>query len=238
MNNKGFTLVELLIAASLLVVITLSLSGFSSSILDVSAKHSRQVESAKASRFSTERIPETIRKADYIYPNELELNLTINDDTTGNTQDTLDAYTINTSNSVALLIHNMQDMDSGDDHYYYAIVYFIAQNQTTGNYDLYEFSTPTPFEWEDDTLPSENITSFDGNLTTLATGIDKNNCVLSYILNYDNGITDTALLGEVGNVTTSSSNALIKGLDWKVELNNDSKQVIYVKGISKNVPRT
>lgn len=232
MNNKGYSFVEMLISIVILSIVLLSVAEFASNVLNITSRHSQQIEKAVGTRISAERISDKINKAAYIYPGNVDLTLNIN----GGGQ-----ITVSTSDSVAILIPSMNqwdDLQLPEDQIFYDIVVFYLVDQTDGSSNLYEFvSDGYVFIWGVNTSPLGYSTSFDGTITLLTEDIDTANSNLNYILNYDNGISDTILKGEVSNATVNDTDALIQGVEWNLAIKKFTDSTVSIKGVSKSVPR-
>ena len=214
-KKSGVSFTEILISTAALAVLMLGFSEFTAGMFDVSASHASQIISVNHARFSSERIITEINKAAYIYPAGVNIQLS--------------GLTINTNNSVAILIED----NSGD---YFFVAYYTSENGQ-GDFDLYEYTSDYSYTWDKDTSPAINLTSFNGSAEVIANKINIENTVLNYILNYNNAPYDEILKGEIGNASASDTNALIKGIDWEISQGTTDTQKIQIKGISRNVPR-
>jgi len=218
MINKGFSFIEVLMAIAIFGILTLAMASFSSGAFKVMYKQGSQTEMSDQTRFVTAIIPEVINKSYYIFPAGQTISLTGSG---------LHSSQVNTSISVAVLISD----EESDKKYYFKAFYIKSGN-------LYEFSSSGKLTWNPDTSPATTITSVNGTDSLIATDIDISKSSLSYSLNYNNGVTDPVLLGQIsGSTTTSDVNALIKGISWKLAFNKESLVIIKVEGVSKNVPR-
>lgn len=222
MIRNGFSYVEVLISAMALAVLTLSIADFSSNVFKVSFDHSKQVENAYQTRFSSEIIVSEILKASYIFPANRDFNLSgsgMND------------ISINTNDSIAMLIPVDPDLDSTK--YIFKAFYFVEN--LSNKYDLYEFTGSSQISWSKNTLPSNS--SFSGFSSVVASDVIYDETDLEYVLNYDNGISDSILKGSISSVTPDNSYALIKGVKLSLVLDKKVKNTILIEGISRNVPR-
>jgi len=214
-TRKGFSLVEILIAISALAIIMLGVAQFTADIFKVSANHASQLNTVNYARLITERVITQISKAGYIYPAQLSISIT--------------GRSINTSSSIAMLIP--------DDNSRYFFVAYYSIDTSDGKADLYEFTSSNNFAWTKNANPATSMMSFSGSSSIIAKDIIKNNTTLQYILDYQNASYDSILKGSISGVTQNSSNALVKGIDWKIAQGTSRTQTIQVKGISNNVPR-
>jgi len=221
-SQSGFSYVEVLISVSVFAILTLCMAQFSSNAFNVMYKQGQQVEMTDQTRFSTDLIPGIINKAYYIFPAGKVINLTGTN---------LHTNQINTSSSLAFLIS-----DNGSTPQYYFKAFYLADN-TAGMSDLYQFSSSTKYSWDNNTCPVLNITTVSGTENLIATDIDKSQSTLTYLLNYNNGITDQILKGSISGITVDDDYALIKGINWNLSFNKAHVQVIQIEGVSNNVPR-
>jgi|GEM_PF-1784785 len=221
MNNKGFSYVEVLISVAILAILTLSMAQFSSNAFNIVYKQSQQVEMADQTRFSSDLVSGVITKADYIFPADKTINLLGTN---------LHTSSINTNNSVAILIS-----DNMGSQYYFKAFYLVSNSN--GMSDLYQFSSSTKYSWDINTCPISTITTVTGTSSLIASDIDENQSSLTYLLNYNNGITDNILKGNVSGAIISDNDALIKGINWNLSFNKAQVQVMQIEGMSNNVPR-
>ena len=232
MNNRGVTLTELLISVAILSVLMLSLADYSLDILNVADRHSQQVERAKNSRFSIERITEQLNDAAYIFPQGKDISFIVE----GSGYSWRDV-TVNTDNALALLVPRSGVEEVPDYMYNLVVFYFSGENNSKGLEDLYEFSTSYPsVYWEPNTIPE--VADATGTVTLIASDIVLESSSLNYIMNYDDSPTDKVLRGEVRNAEPYDEDALIKGITWDFIIRkNDRDKEISLKGNSRNVPR-
>ncbi len=224
MDKKAFNFVEVLIALSVLGVIMLALADFSVSLFHVYFDQSRQVENVNQNRVSVAAISDEISKAAYIYPAGQQIALS---------GDNFTSLNINTNSSVAVLIDD--GYESGSRKYIFKAFYLSGQDDNIS--DLYQFCSDTNFSWTSNTSPASAMKSFTGSVSFVASDIKTDGTSLNYIINYDNGITDSVLKGSVTNVTANSTTALIQGIDWDLLFHKNTDSLVKVKGISRNVPR-
>ncbi len=217
-KRKGISLMELVISALLLAIIMTGAAGFTANFMDVSFRNSKQMVNVNEARSITENIAKEISTAKYIYPAGIDITLSPSGGS---------AVTINTTNSVALLFE--EEISGG---YTYGLTAFYI----SGN-DLYQFTTAPNYTWDDNTCPATDLLSFAGGASKLVSDINTANTSLSYILNYNNGLTDEILQGEISGVATNNTDALIKGIDWQIAQDNVQSQTIIIKELSRNVPR-
>lgn len=234
MNNRGVTLVELLVSAAIISVVTLSLFDFSMNVLNAAEKHTHQLENIKGSRLSMERITEQINDAVYIFPMNKDLSFSV-----AQGFESFETESVNTNNAVGLLIpFTGNDTLCGTTPCYNFVVFYLKQIGDTDYYDLYEFSTAYPsVEWEENTIPS--VSGQSGTETLLATNVQPVRDSITYILNYNDSPTDKILKGAVRDALVDDDDALIRGVEWVLSMKkpNGESVDINIRGISKNVPR-
>ncbi len=224
MVKKAFSFVETLIALCVLGVIMLSLADFSVNLFNIYYDQSKQVENVNQSRISASTITDDITRAAYIYPAGQQITLS---------GDGINTFAINTNSAVAVLIDD--GYENGSHKYIFKAFYLEAQDDNIS--DLYQFCSDSNYVWTENTSPAYNMRTFTGSVSFVASDIKVVETQLNYIINYDNGITDSVLKGSVTNVTANSTTALIKGIDWNLLFHKNTDTSVKVKGISRNVPR-
>ncbi len=211
---KGLSLSEILITCFVMAVIMLSISEFSWNVFAFSSKNSKVLEMTDQSRIFTERVTSQILMASYIFPSGIEIYLSTD----------TKSFSINTDDSIAFLVE-----DSNGDYIFYS--FFISDD------DFYEFRAKYPYTWAENTNPVNDFSYSYGVLSLLGTDVVASESTLSYSLNYENGITDKVLLGTIGAVDTTASNALIKSIEWDIKISKLTDKTMTIKGVSRNVPR-
>ncbi|MGD9581262.1 MAG: PilW family protein, partial [Vampirovibrionia bacterium] len=178
MNNKGFTLVEMLISSMILTILMLSLAQLSFNFLNIADKHSNQIEKTQYSRFSLERMTEQIHNAAYIFPKGQDISFSI--EKSAGASYTYSYQSTNTDNAIALLVpfagkHYYEDSETP---IYNLIIYYLESN-ADGTSNLIEFSTSEPcVYWSLDSIPTEGSPS--GTSTILAKNIKTETSNLTY----------------------------------------------------------
>ncbi|MDD3149237.1 MAG: prepilin-type N-terminal cleavage/methylation domain-containing protein [Candidatus Gastranaerophilales bacterium] len=210
-NNKGFSLIELLITVATLSVLTMGMAGFASNIFQNSYDHAGMIERVNNGRFSSSLIMEEISKASYIFPAGHFFYLSANSI----------SYSVSTDNSIVFLEENT-------DGNYILKAFLIDDEQ-----NLIEFIAETPANWDKNTLPFSNFAYQSGYANKLVSDIESTNSI-NYFLNYNNGTSDSVLKGGISGVTASSQYALIKAVEWSLQIRDKEYKI---KGIAKNVPR-
>lgn len=223
-NKKGIGLAELVISALVLAVIMLGAAGFASDFFSVSSINSEQMDNINQARNINESLSKEISGAAYIYPAGINLNLS-----SGN-----HVITINTTTSVAMLFAGEPDED-GVVHYGFTA--FFLQDTGAGKADLYQFVAAPTYDWDTNTSPAINNLNFTGSTSKIANDIVRANSILAYVVSYDDGMTDSILLGERSGGVYTSNLALIKGIDWKLIRSNVENQTVKVNVSSLNIPR-
>lgn len=221
MTKNGYSFVELIVSFIILSIVMLAAAEFTASTFQTSYNHSFQVRRANNDRFSTERIFSQISIADYIYPANTALTFQVG---SNNIQ-------INTNTAIAYLLNDGTSLTSPK--YFFKAFYLVDKNNNLA--DLYEFTSQTAYSWSVNSLPS--ISQPSGSSSKIASNINKNDTSLSYILNYESGATDSILTGQLAGSSTSSTYALIKGIDLKLIVEENNKRTIEIKEMSNNVPR-
>jgi len=211
-SRSGFSLTEIIMSVLLVSIIGLGLADFSANFFNVSYVHAQKLENINFTRYTAEHIAEEIAKSEYIYPSGITISL---DDTN-----------IDTSGAIALLIPE----DKVNLDYRFTAFYIDSGN-------LIEFHGSSPHNWTINAIPADTLTTFSGSSQIIASDIDTENSQLNYNLNYNNGITDIVLKGEIASVLENSSEALIKGIKWDITIDNVETEKITVYGVSNNVPR-
>lgn len=223
MIKSGLSLTELLISVFALAIITLGVANFSENIFQVTFEHSKLVEEVDESRFSLERIVYEVNRADYILPSGKTIALSGSGF----------SASINTNEAIVMLILNNDDDPDSPKYNLTAFYFALASN---GRYELRQFFDSSTYTWQENTIPSIP-SALTGTSTVIATDIDKAKSELTYYLNQENGIFDTLLRGEVAGITPDSSDALIKGIEWKLVCHKNTEKSTIIKGLSNNVPR-
>ena len=100
-----------------------------------------------------------------------------------------------------------------------------------------EMHSTNQYTWAKNAVPAETMNSITGTSQVIASNINSNNSQLSYTLNYNNGIADTALKGGISSTSVTSSKALISRVQWDIEVNKNGNEEITIYGNSNNVPR-
>ena len=170
-SRKGVTLIELLISMIMLSVISISLAEFMSQFTNASFINCQQLEKVNFTRFTVERVIDEIKKAEYIYPASVTIAIT--------------GKNINTDSAIALLI----PVDKTKLIYRFTAFYF---SDSGTNVNLMEMHSTNQYTWAKNAVPAETMNSITGTSQVIASNINSNNSQLSYTLNYDNGIADTA----------------------------------------------
>lgn len=223
-KSKGVTLAELIVSVMILSIVMLSTAGFTFNFMDASTRTALQIKNVDQARTIFESISKEVANAAYIYPANIDIDLTSSGEEA--------SVTINTNEAVAMLYEY-------DNYGYitYGFTAFFLVSKADGSADLYQFTEYPYHTWTENTSPATTMTSFYGNTTKIISDIDPDNSSLSYILSYSNGLVDEVLLGEIEGATESDPNALIKGIDWEIAQSNLEKQTIKLKELSRNVPR-
>lgn len=215
-KRKGFSITELVVSALVLSVIMLGAVGYTAGFIDVSYNSSKQMMNINQARSINESIAKEITNAAYIYPANTEITLSVSGGS---------SVVINTNNSIALLYK-----DEINDTYGFTAFYIVGD-------DLYQFTEAPGYSWDANTSPALSLLSFTGNASKIVSNIDTTNTSLSYDLNYDNGLVDDILEGQISGIATNDPYALIKGIDWQLAQSNIENSTIKVKELSRNVPR-
>jgi len=223
-SHKGFTLIEMLVSIVTLGIVAMALADFSSDMFKVSYDHSVQIKNASQTRLSAETITNQINNAVYIFPADHDITLSGE----GNS-----SVTINTSNSIAFLIRGYTESATPS----YIFKAFYLDKDSNGESNLYEFTRMTEKSWPKNTLPYDYFASNTGYFSLIATDIDETKSSLSYVLNYNNGISDGILRGSMSNTNQNDQYALIRGINWRLSIKNNVEYELNIGGISKSVPR-
>lgn len=221
--SKGLTLVEILIAVFTMVILGLSLANFSSSSFKVSYDQAQQLKNNDQNRFSNSLITSEIQKASYIFPANKNITIYGQDDSIGQSF----SNAINTNTAVAILIKNF------DNNNYQLKVFYLLT--TSGKTNLYEFAAYNDYSWTKNTLPGSNFNNVQGGRSVLLSDINTTSSSLAYVLNSNNGSTDSILKGSIGGVAIDNDYALIKSINWTLSTNNAGNTII--GGVAENVPR-
>ena len=217
MVKKGYSFIEILISVAILGVIMLSLAEFSSDTFAVTYKHAKLLENANQSRLAIQRVSDEINRAGYIFPSGKSIILSGNNFST---------VTINTNNAIAILDPiNVANLT-------YKFKAFYIQNSS-----LYEFASSSNYTWSSNALPVANNNNTTGSVSLIASNLANAATSLTYVMNYNNGITDSILTGSISNTTSDNTYALIKGIEWNLSIDKTQEQTIDIKGLSENVPR-
>ncbi len=228
-SKKGFSMAEMVISTAVLAVVMLGIAGLSSEFFGASATSSVQLLNTDQAREVSQGISNEINDSRYIYPPGTVISLSTTHPVTGLAWD----ITVNTDDSVAILFSEIPNNDTNVTYGF--IAYFLRDNNE--NTSLYQFIESPTYQWPIDTSPAANLLTFSGNTSLIVTDIDRTNTTLSYIFNFDNGITDQVLQGEISGGAINDTNALIKGVNWQIAQSNVEDNLINIKGLSKNVPR-
>jgi prepilin-type N-terminal cleavage/methylation domain-containing protein len=211
--TKAFSMIEILIAVTVMSIISLSMANFTSDLFNVSYKHAESLTEVNQSRQVSKFVSNEINRAEYIFPPGEQLRLSSN---TG-------SIYVNTQDAVAFLIQS--DTTPTD---YVLKVFYIKDN------NLYLFNANNEISWSVNTLPYSNFMSSSGNSGLIMSGIDASKTTLSYTMNENNGNSDIILKGAIGGAQDSDANALIRGVNWTISMQNKD---YYLGGVSQNVPR-
>jgi type II secretory pathway component PulJ len=231
-KESGVNIFEVMIATTILTIVTISLAEFAFNLTDAANIHSQEIEEVMDMRNASERIRDKVKRAAYIYPSGVDLELYAY-----NLDSEKTLYQTNTSNAIALMVHNNQDLDSSSSYFYHIYVYFLRENTDENTYELCELASAADYNWSINQNPAEYHTTINGWVTVIAKDIDPQNTYLTYYLNPVNGKTDYSLIGEEGGVSTYDLNALIKGISWDITMIKNNSLEIGIKGFARNVPR-
>lgn len=249
MRKNAYSLTELLMAFLVLGTITTAIAALSLNTFKASTDYQKQIDTVNYTRFSSERIQYYVSMADYIFP--------------PGTSMTIASKTINTNNSIAILLYDDVNSDpTSSNYYYYLKVFYLSLNTSNNYYDLNEFTSSVSKIWAKNKLPGTIFTGLSGSTSLLISNIDNSTTTLSYLLDNTDGVSDDILKGALSNATVTDSTALIKGVDWNLFINHESSSgaqstilnqgtngnestsnssvyetSVKIKGISKNVPR-
>ncbi len=229
-SRKGFSMTEMAISTIILAIIMIGAAGFSTGFFNVSATSSVQLLNVNQSRELGQNITNEITNSRYIYPPGTTISLSTTHPVTGAGWD----FTINTNDSAAMLFSENLNNDA---NVTYGFVAYFLSDEDDGSTTCYQFIDSPSYQWAQNTSPASDLLSFSGNVSVIISDVERNNTTLNYIFNYNNGITDKILQGEISGVAINDSNALIKGIDWQIAQNNIEAQTVRIKGLSKNVPR-
>lgn len=229
-KRKGISLTEMAISTAVLAVVMLGAAGFSTGLFNASATSSVQLLNVNQARELGQNITNEVINAKYIYPPGTTISLNAAHPATGAGWN----FTINTDNSVAMLFS--ENLNNDENPLYGFIAYFLTE-EPGGSAVLYQFIDDPSYTWDSNTSPASDMVNFTGNVSVIISDIDSADTTLDYIFNYNNGITDEILQGELSGVNINDSNALIKGIEWQIVQTNIEDHTIRIKGLSRNVPR-
>lgn len=210
--TKAFSLLEILISVAVMSIISLYMANFTSDMFNVSFKHAESLTNVSQSRQVSKLISNEINRAEYIFPSGLQFNLYVPSS----------SISVNTQDAVAFLT---ESDTSGD---YVLKVFYIENN------NLYLFVAANELSWPTNTLPYSLFATGSGSSGLVMSNIDTSKTTLAYTLNENNGNSDIILKGMIGGAQNDDANALIRGFDWKISMNN---KYYYIGGVSQDVPR-
>jgi hypothetical protein len=227
--NKGFSMIEALVASTLAAIVMISLTDFSFNVLKVADIHAEQVQKTEELRYSSEMLGEKISQAAYIFPQDNTITMETDQE----------HYYGNTYNQAVGVLVPALESDANDNEYTVYVFFLATEDWSSEVYDLYEFTSKYYYVWEPNTNPTFSGMRFHGSVTKIAENINLEESTLNYdISKYKNGITDSILIGDKAGATPSSYDALIDGIDWKLVINDGEKDyTLNIREMAKNVPR-
>ncbi len=227
--KKGFSLTEAILSTLVLVMVMMGAAFMSEDFLDVTSNNSLQLMNVSQAREITQSITYDVTNAGYIYPPGVTIAISTTHPDTGQSWN----FNISTNDSVAILFSDGTDL-SGNPLYGLVVYFMEADGERT---TLYHFVDNPSYSWAENSCPAENLTSFTGVTSGIITDVNRGNTTLNYVFNYENGLTDEILQGQISGVAIDNPEALIKGIEWEIAQGNIEDQTIRIKGLSRNVPR-